>query len=115
MIAFAPESPRWLASKERYAEARQMIVKHHANGKDDDPLAEWEYGEICATLRQEQAMDKMRYRDFVKGSGNRKRLGVTVLLGLGSNWVGNGILGCTSASPVEATASNGLELEKMSV
>ena len=94
IVAFAPESPRWLAAKGRYAEARAIIVKHHANGKDDDPLAEWEYGEICATLRQEQSLAKVRYRDFLKGSGNRKRLWVTVFLGLGSNWVGNGILGC---------------------
>ena len=76
---FAPESPRWLASKDRYTEARAVIVKHHANGKEDDPLAEWEYGEICATMRQEQAMAKSRYIDFFKTSGNRKRLWVTVL------------------------------------
>ena len=79
IIFFAPESPRWLASKDRYTEARAVIVKHHANGKEDDPLAEWEYGEICATMRQEQAMAKSRYIDFFKTTGNRKRLWVTVL------------------------------------
>jgi len=31
--------------------------------------------------------------DFLKTPGNRKRLWVTILLGMGSNWVGNGILG----------------------
>lgn len=31
--------------------------------------------------------------DFLKTKGNRKRLWVTMFLGIGSNWVGNGILG----------------------
>lgn len=74
-----------------------MIIKHHANGKEDDPLANWEFGEIVATMQQEQATNKSRYVDFLKSKGNKKRLWVTIFLGMGSNWVGNGILGCKFA------------------
>lgn len=84
----APESPRWMASKGRYEEARQMIVKHHANGKEDDPLAVWEYGSIYTTIENEKRVHKSEYVDFFKTPGNRKRLAITVFLGLGSNWVG---------------------------
>lgn len=96
LVVTAPESPRWLVSKGKMEEAKAMIVKHHANGKEDDPLAMWEYNEIVTTIQKEQTDDKSRYIDFFRTKGNRKRLWVTVFLGMGSNWVGNGILGCRS-------------------
>jgi hypothetical protein len=65
-----------------------MIIKHHANGKDDDELANWEYGEIFHTMENEKKLNKSTYMDFFRTSGNKKRLWVTVFLGMGSNWVG---------------------------
>ena len=94
LVITAPESPRWMVSKGKMEEAKAMIVKHHANGKEDDPLALWEYNEIVTTMQQELTSDKSRYIDFFRTKGNRKRLWVTVFLGMASNWVGNGILGC---------------------
>jgi len=37
------------------------LVKHHANGKEDDELVEYEFREIVSTLEQESLKNKSRY------------------------------------------------------
>ena len=36
-------------------------MKHHANGKEDDELVEYEFREIVSTLEQESLKNKSRY------------------------------------------------------
>jgi hypothetical protein len=40
-------------------------VKHHANGKEDDELVEYEFREIVSTLEQESLKNKSRYVSFI--------------------------------------------------
>ncbi|KAL0066154.1 hypothetical protein AAF712_006778 [Marasmius tenuissimus] len=88
----APESPRFYVKKGEPKRALEILAKYHANGDEDDELVHWEMREITMALEHEQAGSKMSYLDFFRTSGNRRRLMATVALGLGSNWVGNGVV-----------------------
>ena len=45
-LFFFPESPRWLASKERWDAALQTLAHLHANGDVSDPMVQAEYMEV---------------------------------------------------------------------
>lgn len=74
-------------------EARSVLAKYHANGKEDDPLVEYEFREILEALKAEEANNQTKYSDYLRGSGNRLRLLIIIVVSLGTNWVGNGIIG----------------------
>ncbi|PSN68523.1 sugar transporter [Corynespora cassiicola Philippines] len=50
-LLFFPESPRWLASKERWEEALDILARIHANGDRDDPIVQAEYREVEEAAR----------------------------------------------------------------
>ena len=89
----APESPRWLASMDRVEDTRQFVIKHHAGGDENSPLVNFETDEIVNTIKAEQeAHATSSYADMVKTKGLRWRLGVSISLGIFSQWSGNGVV-----------------------
>ena len=48
--------------------------------------------EIKLALAAETAGTRASYRDFFRTRGNLKRLLACITLGLGANWVGNGLV-----------------------
>ncbi|KAH0421464.1 hexose transporter protein [Colletotrichum camelliae] len=86
-----PESPRWLVRHGASDEALQILGKYHANGDINDPLVRLEYEEIMENLRADEVNSETKYTDYFLPN-NRPRLFLLVVIAIGTNWVGNGII-----------------------
>jgi hypothetical protein len=81
-----------MVSKSRKDEALEILAKYHANGDRNDALIQYEFQEIETALSMESSMQKASYLDFGRTKANRHRLLILVVVGVGTNWVGNGII-----------------------
>lgn len=87
-----PESPRWLIRNGREQQAHEILAKYHANGKMDDPLVLLEVREIKASVEIEKVSQSSSWLAFFKTPGNRRRFFVIILLGVATQWSGNGVV-----------------------
>lgn len=92
MPRFIPESPRFLVAKERYEEARAILVKYHAEGDADSAFVNAEYLEICQTIRSEQEASHQPWKELCTGRDNIRRILIAVGVGLFAQWSGNGLV-----------------------
>ena len=93
LIWFCPESPRWLVSKGRDADALRVLAYYHADSNEQDPLVQYEYEEIKAAIDLDRTVAaSVGWTSLIKTPGNRKRLMIIVALGWFSQWSGNGLV-----------------------
>lgn len=87
LVVFCPESPRWLVSNGKGEVARAILVKHHANGYEEDELVVDEFRVMCASINAEGGINSTSWLALNATPGNRKRLVLSVVIGVATQWV----------------------------
>ncbi|KAJ7136703.1 general substrate transporter [Mycena epipterygia] len=92
-ILFAPESPRYLVSKGKEAEALHTLAYYHADGNEDDPLVKYEFEEIKAAIEFDRTVAaNIGWKSFFATPGNRRRVRIIVAIAFFSQWSANGLV-----------------------
>ncbi|KAF1945286.1 general substrate transporter [Clathrospora elynae] len=89
---FCPESPCWLVRNGKEERAKEILVKYHANGHHGDPLVLQEFSRMCTSAEMETQSDVAGWLALCATPGNRKRLVLSIVIGVATQWVGNGII-----------------------
>lgn len=91
LIWFVPESPRYLMSKDKTEEAREILKRYHGPCSGPE-FIDAEFNEIYQTIQLEKRFAQKGIRELWSSKGNRHRLAICIALGIAANTVGNGIL-----------------------
>ncbi|KAF8131328.1 hexose transporter [Mycena galopus ATCC 62051] len=93
LVWFVPESPRFLVSKGKEAQALHTLAYYHADGDENDPLVRYEFEEIKAALEFDRAVAaNVGWRSLLASSGNLKRLRIIIAIAFFSQWSGSGLV-----------------------
>jgi hypothetical protein len=90
-LAF-PESPNWLVRNGKDEEAVLILAKYHANGNAEDLSVLAELSMIRTSTELRNRSHNVGWLALCATPGNRKRLLLSVVIGVATQWVGNGII-----------------------
>ena len=92
LAMFGPESPRWLISKGRDAEALRIMAKYHGNGDEQDPMVLYEYDEVKKAIASERENKRYGWTHLFNSPGMRRRSYMLIGLAVCSEWSGNSMV-----------------------
>ncbi|KAJ6615099.1 hexose transporter [Mycena sp. CBHHK59/15] len=93
LVWFVPESPRYLVSKGKEAQALKTLAYYHADSNEDDPLVRYQFEEIKATIEFDRAVAaNVGWKSFLSSPGNRKRVRIIIAIAFFSQWSANGLV-----------------------
>lgn len=82
---FMPESPRWLAQRDKHEEALKALAQMHSNGDINNPFVQAEITEIEAKIQWERQNPPPGYIEMLIGRDCRR------------TWLGIGVVGSHSS------------------
>lgn len=97
VLAFVPESPRWLISKGRHDEAREVLAIMHGNNDTNHPQVHLIFNEIDQAIKYERETYPIHpWRELVASKANIHRLTIIVSFGVMIQMMGNFVISCAS-------------------
>jgi sugar porter (SP) family MFS transporter len=87
---FCPESPQWLIRHAKPDVAKSVLVKYHANGDVEDEFALAEYAAMQTAARTHMLVSG--WSSLYATPGNRRRLLLSIVIGVATQWVGNALV-----------------------
>ena len=65
-MLFLPESPRWLASKDRWEECERVLILVHGKGDPNNPWVHREFQEIKEWVQLEREAKNVSYLELIR-------------------------------------------------
>ncbi|KAF5026016.1 hypothetical protein F66182_1918 [Fusarium sp. NRRL 66182] len=91
-VFLLPESPRFLISKDRDEDAARILIKYHAEGDVNSQLVKAEIVQIRETIHTEMEVSKQSWMELFRTAGMRRRVLVTIFIGLFTQLSGNTLI-----------------------
>ncbi|KEZ39142.1 hypothetical protein SAPIO_CDS10541 [Scedosporium apiospermum] len=91
-VFLLPESPRYLISHDRDDEAAAILVKYHAEDDGNSLLVKAEIAQIRETIKTEMEVSKQSWMELLSTAGMRRRVLITIFIGLFTQLSGNTLL-----------------------
>ncbi|ODO01725.1 hypothetical protein I350_06552 [Cryptococcus amylolentus CBS 6273] len=92
LLPFVPESPRWLVVHGQTEKAREVLIKYHGQGEETEVVA-CTLQEIIDSVEDEKTGHRSGgWLDLVGTKDMRIRTVIAALVGIASQWSGNGII-----------------------